>query len=59
MTPRPAELWDITRPEALATSARYAAAVGSLRCFRGIDTLSALILIVELDDPRRFASAPA
>jgi transposase len=45
--------------DALATTPRYAEAVGRLRCFRGIDTLSALILTVELGDPRRFASAPA
>lgn len=41
----------------LAASPRYASAIGRLRCFRGIDTLSALILVVELGDPRRFASA--
>ena len=45
--------------DALARTARYAAAVGRLRCFRGSDTLSALILVVELGDPRRFASARA
>ena len=45
--------------EALATTPRYADAVGRLRCFRGIDTLSALILAVELGDSRRFASARA
>jgi len=45
--------------QALATAPRYAEAVGRLRCFRGIDTLSALILAVELGDVRRFASATA
>ncbi len=30
-----------------------------LRCFRGIDDLTALTIAAELGDPRRFASAPA
>lgn len=36
-----------------------AALVGRLRCLRGIDTLSALILIAEIGDFARFPSAPA
>jgi transposase len=31
--------------------------VGRLRCFRGIDDLTALTIAVELSDPRRFTSA--
>ena len=30
-----------------------------LRCFRGIDTLTAMLILAELHDFRRFASAPA
>lgn len=37
----------------------YQALVAALRCLKGIDTLSALTLIVEAQDFRRFASAPA
>ncbi len=33
--------------------------VGWLRCFRGIDTLTAMLILAELHDFRRFASAPA
>lgn len=33
--------------------------VERLRCFRGIDDLTALIIAAELGDPRRFATAPA
>jgi transposase len=32
--------------------------VQRLRCFRGIDDLTALTIVAELGDPRRFASAP-
>jgi transposase len=32
-------------------------AVGRLRCLRGVDTLSALTLVLELGDARRFATA--
>jgi transposase len=32
--------------------------VARLRCFRGIDDLSALTIAAELGDPRRFATAP-
>jgi len=34
----------------------YRTPVGILRCFRGIDTLTALALVAELHDPRRFPS---
>jgi hypothetical protein len=37
----------------------YREPVGWLRCFRGIDTLTALLILAELHDVRRFASAPA
>jgi transposase len=37
----------------------YRAPVGWLRCFRGIDTLTAMLMLAELHDFRRFASAPA
>ena len=37
----------------------YRTAVGWLRCFRGIDTLSAMLILAELHDFRRFASARA
>jgi len=40
--------------EALATTASYRAPVGWLRCFRGIDTLSAIILVAEVVDFQRF-----
>ncbi len=36
---------------------RYATAVAALRCFRGIDTLTAMCLIAELHDFMRFESA--
>jgi transposase len=35
----------------------YRRPVGSLRCFRGIDTVTALAIVAELHDPRRFPSA--
>ena len=35
------------------------ARVVRLRCFRGIDDLTALTIAAELGDPRRFATAPA
>jgi transposase len=41
--------------EALALSPAYAVPVGRLKCFRAIDTLSAMVLITELGDWRRFA----
>jgi transposase len=42
--------------EDLAREPRYAAAVGELRCFRGIDTITAITLLAELHDFRRFPS---
>ena len=36
---------------------RYASVVGALRCFRGIDTLTAMSLVAELHDFMRFESA--
>jgi transposase len=35
----------------------YRTPVAALRCFRGIDTVTALALVAELHDPRRFPSA--
>jgi transposase len=43
----------------LAEHEPYREPVGWLRCFRGIDTLSAMLILAELHDCRRFASAPA
>jgi transposase len=40
--------------EALATTAPYRAPVAQLRCFRGLDTLSAIILLAEVVDFQRF-----
>ena len=40
--------------EALAETAPYREPVGWLRCFRGIDTLSAMILLAEIVDFQRF-----
>jgi transposase len=40
--------------EALAQTEPYREPVGWLRCFRGIDTLAAMILLVEIGDFRRF-----
>ena len=40
--------------EAIGAAAPYAAAVNALRCFRGIDTVTALTLLAELHDFRRF-----
>jgi hypothetical protein len=45
--------------EAIGDEAPYREPVGWLRCFRGIDTLTALALVVELHDFRRFASPRA
>jgi len=42
--------------EALAAQEPYVEPVGHLRCFRGIDTLTALSIITELHDVQRFAS---
>jgi transposase len=43
----------------LATQAPYLEPVGWLRCFRGIDTLTAMLILAELHDFRRFGSARA
>jgi transposase len=40
--------------EALATTEHYREPVGWLRCFRGLDTLSAMILLAEIVDFARF-----
>lgn len=44
---------------AIAATEPYREPVGWLRCFRGIDTLTAMMLLAELHDFRRFTSAPA
>jgi transposase len=43
----------------MAEQAPYREPVGWLRCFRGIETLTAMLILAELHDFRRFASAPA
>lgn len=43
----------------LAQSEPYRTAVSYLRCFKGVDTLSAITLIVETQDFQRFSDAPA
>jgi len=43
----------------IAASTPYREPVGWLRCFRGIDTLTAMIVLAELHDFRRFASPRA
>src|SRR6185436_11877915 len=43
---------------ALLTLEPLRARVAPLRCFRGIDDVTALTIAAELGDPRRFASAP-
>lgn len=45
------------RIEAVAQGEPYREAVGMLRCFRGIETYTALALLAELGDITRFASA--
>jgi transposase len=40
--------------EDIATEPRYRDAVGALRCFRGLNTLSAMILVAEIVDFQRF-----
>ncbi len=45
--------------QALLTLAPLQARVVRLRCFRGIDDLTALTIAAELGDPRRFGTAPA
>ena len=44
---------------ALATTAPYAEPVAWLRCFRGIDTLTAMTIVAELHDFRRFVTPRA
>lgn len=44
---------------AVADQEPFRAPVAHLRCFRGIDTVTAVSLVAELHDVRRFASAPA
>jgi transposase len=43
----------------IAQADPYREPVGWLRCFRGIDTLTAMLILAELHDFRRFAAAPA
>lgn len=42
----------------IATSEPFRIPVGRLRCFRGISTVTAVALVAELQDIRRFTSAP-
>jgi len=44
------------RIKEIALTEPYREAVGRLRCLRGIDTLTAMVLLAELGDVRRFAS---
>ena len=55
-----ARLRDVeTELRALLALAPLQARVQRLRCFRGIDDLTALTIAAELGDPRRFATAPS
>jgi transposase len=45
--------------EEIAQTEPYREPVGWLRCFRGIDTLTAMLILAELHDFRRFPSARA
>ena len=45
------------RIEQLSHDPRYAEAVAALRCFRGIDTITAMGIVAELHDFMRFTSA--
>jgi transposase len=47
------------RLTAIAQADPYREPVAWLRCFRGIDTLTAILILAELHDFRRFQSAPA
>jgi transposase len=47
------------RLAALAEAEPYREPVGWLRCFRGVDTLTAILILAELHDFRRFASPRA
>lgn len=42
----------------IASQDPYRVPVGWLRCFRGIETLTAMVILAELHDFRRFTSAP-
>jgi len=42
--------------ESISQEPRYAEAVGALRCFRGIDTITAMSIVAELHDVMRFES---
>jgi transposase len=54
---REAHLSELDRQlEAVAASEPYRERVGWLRCFRGIDTITAVALLAELHDFRRFRS---
>lgn len=44
---------------ALSESEPWRERVGWLRCFRGVETVTAMILLAELHDIRRFPSAPS
>jgi len=44
--------------QAIAQTPEYAPSIGALGVLRGIDRLTALTIVVELGDLRRFASAP-
>ena len=48
-----------TQLQAVAQQAPYQEPIQALRCLKGIDTLSALTLVVEVQDFRRFATAAA
>ena len=55
-----ARLTEIARLlEQIAVTPPYAHAVAALRCFRGIETVSAITLLAELHDFRRFAQPRA
>jgi len=43
--------------DAVSTTEPYRVPVGALRCFRGIDTVTALALVAELHRPERFPGA--
>lgn len=45
------------RIASIAEEPRYRDAVGALRCFRGVETLTAMSFVAELGDPARFGSA--
>lgn len=49
----------VARLEAIAGEAPYAEPVGWLRCFRGIATITAISIVAELHDWRRFSSPRA